>query len=191
MFALLVLGQLVVRHLRKNPLAPTVEGRQVVVTSLDYEVRFERSGPVAGTYYVASAESRDFTERPVNAVLWVVDAEGARGYMRSYPDFHLYGSDSSERLRGVASPLGIVAATSATYSDLVRLLDLHERRTGARGERLCVTVTGEALSPMTANALESGREDPGAARRLTGDNSVVFADHLETGDCVKVLAPPR
>src|SRR5262249_44343623 len=116
--ALVLLGHLALRYVRRNPLGPEVEGRQVVVTSQDYEVRFERSGPVEGTYFVSSAESRDFTDRPVNAVLWVIDAESARGYLRSYPDFHLYGSETGDRLRNVAAPIGIVAATVTSYADL-------------------------------------------------------------------------
>src|SRR5262245_46790795 len=187
--AVFAIGHLAVRYLRKNPLAPEVEGRQVVVTSQDYEVHYERSGPVEGTYYVSGAESRDFTDRPVNAILWVVDADSARGYMRGYPDFHLYGSESGERLCNVASPLAVVASSSATYGDVVRLLDQHERRTASRAERLCVTLTGEALSPVSAVALDSGRDDPGAAQRLTSETPVVFATGFAVADCVDALSP--
>jgi len=186
-----LLGHLVVRYLRANPLGPVVEGRQVVVTSQAYEVRYDQSGPVAGTYFVSVAESRDLTDRPVNAVLWVIEAGAARDFMRGYPDFHLYGSDSSERLRNVASPLAVVASSSSTYSDLLRLLDLHETRASKRGERLCVSVSGTALTPASAVSLESGGEAPGAAPRLVGEMPVVFANSLEVGDCVKLLAAAR
>ncbi len=186
--ALLVLGHFAVRYLRVNPLGPVVEGNQVVVTTQEHELRYRRSGPVVGTYFVSAAETRDFGEEPVNAMLWVIDAETARGYMHDYPDFHLYGSDAGERLRNVAAPLAVVAATSATYSDLVRLLDQHESRAGGHGERLCVRITGTALSPDSAVSLDSGRDDPAAAKRLLGDAPVVFAEALELADCANLLA---
>lgn len=186
--ALVVIGHFAVRYLRVNPLGPVVEGSQVVVTTQELELRYRRSGPVAGTYFVSAAETRDFGSEPVNAMLWVIEAEAARGYMHDYPDFHLYGSDSGDRLRNVAAPLAIVAATSATYSDLVRLLEQHEARAASRGERLCVKITGTALSPDSAVSLDSGRDDPGATQRLLGETPVAFADGLELGDCVDTLA---
>lgn len=189
--ALFVLGHFVVRYLRVNPLGPVVEGSQVVVTSQELELRYRRSGPVAGTYFVSAAESRDFGAEPVNAMLWVIEAEAARGYMRDYPDFHLYGSDAGERMSGVAAPLAVVAASSATYSGLVRLLDQHEARSGGHGERLCVRIGGTALSPDSAIALDSGRDDPSAGQRLLGRTPVVFVDALEIEDCVKALALPQ
>ena len=186
--ALFVLGHLAVRYLRVNPLGPVVEGNQVVVTSQEHELRYRRSGPVIGTYFVSEAERRDYGAEPVNARLWVIEAEAARGYMHDYPDFHLYGSDSGERLRNVAAPLAIVAASSATYSDLLRLLGQHEARIGEHGERLCVKITGTALSPDSAISLDTGRDDPGAGQRLLGGTPVAFANALELGDCVDFLA---
>ena len=186
--ALCVLGHFAVRYLRANPLGPVVEGRQVVVTSQNFEVRFDQSGAFAGTYFVSSAESRDLTDRPFNAVLWVIDEREARDYMRGYGDFHRYGSESSERMRNVASPLAIVAASASTYSDLLRLLDQHEARADGQGERLCVTLAGTALSPASAVSLESGADSPGTAERLAADGPVLFAESLDVGDCVKMLA---
>jgi hypothetical protein len=183
-----VLGHFAVRYLRVNPLGPVVEGRQVVVTSQNYEVRFDQSGPVAGTYFISLAESRDLTDRPVNAVLWLIESGSARDFMRGYPDFHLYGSESSERLRNVGAPLAIVAANAAAYTDLVALVELHAARADARGERLCVSLAGTALSPASAVSLETGSDVPEAAKRLAGDTPVVFAESLDVGDCVKMLA---
>ena len=117
------------------------------------------------------------------------DRLGRRGgYLRGVPDFHLYGSDSGERLRNLATPLAIIAASAATYGDLVQLLDQHEARVGGRGERLCVSITGTALSPAPRSRWRAAADDPAAAKLLFGEAPVVFADALEVGDCVKVLA---
>jgi hypothetical protein len=182
-----VLGHFAVRYLRPNPLGPVVEGNQVVVTSQNYEVHFDRSGPVAGTYFVSVAESRDLTDRPVNAVLWVIEAGPARDFMRGYADFHLYGSESSERLRNVGTQLALVAANAATYTDLLALVAQHERRADDRGERLCVTLAGTALNPASCVSLETGGDASEAAKRLVGDTPVVFAESLDVDDCTKVL----
>src|SRR4029453_13833960 len=56
--ALFVLGHFAVRYVRVNPLGPVVEGNQVVVTSQEHELRYRRSGPVVGTYFVSGAETR-------------------------------------------------------------------------------------------------------------------------------------
>jgi len=188
--AVFVLGHFAVRYLRRNPLGPVVEGRQVVVTSQSWEVRFARNGPVKGTYFVSDADSRDYSDRPLNAVLWVIDAEVAREYLRNYPDFHLYGSDSSQRLRDVASPLAVIAATSPAYNDLHSLVAEDDERASTHGERLCVTLAGTALTPESATSLESGADDPSAAQRLAGESPVVFADKVKVADCVKALHLP-
>ena len=191
LLALFLLGHLAIRYLRRNPLDPAVEGRQVVVTSQSWEVRFARSGPVEGTYFVSDAESRDYTDHPLNAILWVIDATTAREYMQNYPDFHLYGSDSSQRLRDVASQLALVAATTPAYNDLRSLVDEDDERASTHGERLCVTIRGTALSPESATSLENGEDDPGAAQRLAGEMPVVFAEKVKVADCVKMLHPPQ
>jgi len=189
--ALAAAGHLAVRYLPRNPLGPSVDGGEVVVTSQDYEVRFARNGPVKGSYFVFDAESRDFSDRPLNAVLWVIDADAARDYSNSYPDFHLYGSDSSERLRDVAGQIAVVAATSPAYADLRALVAEDDERATMHGERLCVTLIGTSLTPESAASLDSGDDDPTAVQRLIGDTPVVFADKVKVADCVKMLhAPP-
>ena len=156
-----MLGHFAVRYLRVNPLGPVVEGNQVVVTSQEHELRYRRSGPVAGTYFVSAAETRDFGDGAGER-----DAVGDRRRDRARLHARL-SRLPPVRLRRRASgcatwPLRsrIVAASSATYSDLVRLLDQHEARAGGHGERLCVRIAGTALSPDSAVSLDSGRDDP-------------------------------
>jgi len=185
--AVFVLGHFAVRYLRRNPLGPAVEGREVVVTSQSYEVRFALNGPVKGTYFVSDAESRDYSDRPMNAMLWVIDAEAAREYLRNYPDFHLYGSDSSQRLRDVASQIAVVAGTSSAYNDLHWLVAEDDERSTTHGERLCVTLAGTSLTPESATSLESGADDPSGPARLVGETPVVFAEKVKVADCVDAL----
>lgn len=186
--AVFILGHFAVRYVRKNPLDPVNEGAEIAVESLDYRVRFQRNGAVAGTYFVSDATSEDWTSRPLNARLEVFGLQTASEYMRGYADFHLYGSSSGARLANVATPLSLIAANRESYGMLRALLDRHARRADDGGERLCVTLSGEALSLASAVSLEDGHD---ATATLTNGNDgepVVYADRIDFADCTKVLA---
>jgi hypothetical protein len=188
--AVFVLGHLAVRYVRKNPLAPRVVDSLVVVDSQDYEVSFRRSGEVSGTYFVAGVTSDDWSARPVNATLAVFGLQTGTEYTRSYADFHLYGSETSDRLSHVAEPLSVVAASRPVYGELRGLLDDYARRAGRGGERLCVTLSGEALAVASAESLEDGRDVTHTV--LQGNTSpIVWVDQLEVQDCRDLLAARR
>jgi hypothetical protein len=184
----LALSPLAVRYLRSNPLGPVIEGGQVVVDTRDYEVRLARNGRVSGRYFVADVRSEDWTALPANLVLSVVDWDAAQSYLRGYSDLHRYGSDSGRRVEQMAQPLALIGATAASYSDLRTLLARHEDRSEQGGERLCVTVSGEALSLDSAESLEDGRDASGVVEREQKDTPIVFVDELEVQDCVKLAA---
>ena len=191
LLAVFILGQLVVRYVRVNPLAPVIEGNQVVVQSQDYHVRFQRDGAVSGTYLIAAATREDWTSRPVNTRLDVFGLQTGTEYLRGYPDFHLYGSASSARLLPSATPLSLIAANRETYNALCRFLDRYERRALDGGERLCLTVSGEALSVASAESLEDGRDETASLVRESDGAPVVFAQQLEVADCSDALAAGR
>jgi hypothetical protein len=188
---LIVAGNFAVRYVRRNPLTPVVDGSQVVVESQDYGVRFQRTGAFSGTYLLADAKSEDWTREPVNARLRVIEREAAREYMQTYADFHRYGSDSSTRLGNVAAPLALIAANRATYGDLQALLSRHEGRQVAGGERICVAVSGEALTLVSAKSLEDGHDVSVLVERSNDDGPTIYADELRFGDCTELLASSR
>ena len=189
---LIVAGRLVVRYVRSNPLTPVVDGSQVTVESQDYGVRFQRSGAFSGTYFLCDAKGEDWTSEPVNARLRVIEREAAREYMRSYADFHRYRSDSSMRLADVAAPLAVIAANRGTYGDLQALLSSHEGRKATGGERLCVAVSGELLTFLSAQTLDDGRDSTESLASANSAGPTVYVDELRFGDCTELLAsPPR
>jgi hypothetical protein len=188
--AVIALGHLAVRYVRKNPLAPEIIDSQVVVQSQDYEVRFRRSGDVEGTYFIAGVTSEDWSPRPVNATLAVYGMQTGTEYMRSHPDFHLLGSQTSTRLEGVATPLSLVAASREVYGEVRGLIDDHARRERSGGERLCVTLAGEALSVSSAESLEDGRDATSLVAQSNAE-PIVYADRLEVADCADLLAARR
>jgi hypothetical protein len=188
LLAVFILGHLAVRYIRKNPLDPVIEGDQVVVESQENKVRFTRNGAVAGSYFVVDAESRDWTTTPVNLWLRVLDVQSAAGYMHTYPDFHLYRSESVERLAGVAMSLQVVAANRETYGELRGLIGDHESRSSEGGERLCVTLSGEALSLASAESLDDETDSTSSVARLTSDTPILFVESADVGDCAERLA---
>ena len=185
-----LLGQLAVRYVRKNPLDPRVVDSEVVVDSQDYEVSFRRSGEVSGTYFIADVTSEDWSARPVNATLQVFGMQTGTEYSRSFADFHVYGSETSERLSHVSEPLSLVAADRPVYAELRGLLERYARRAARGGERLCVTLSGEALAVSSAESLEDGRDVMHTV--LQGNTApIVWVDHLEVQDCSDLLAARR
>lgn len=189
LLAVFVLGNLVVRYVRTNPLDPTLEGTQVVVESQDFRVRFDRNGPVSGTYFVESATSEDWTSQPLNARLMVHGQQTGLEYLRSYPDFHSYGSESDARFASMATPLSLIASGRKAYGDLHALLESHAQRAANNGERLCVTLSGDALSVASAESLEDGHDTtPTVAHGNDGD-PVVYVEKLAVVECKELLAP--
>jgi len=187
LLAVFILGPLVVRYVLKNPLGPSVDGNEVVVESREYEVHFTRGGPLSGTYLVVNAESEDWSPQPVNALLQVVPLSEAADYLRAYPEFHLYGGQSTAQVASLATPLSIVAASRPTYSALRGLVDLHESRSAGHGERLCATISGDTLQLGSVLGLDDGQDHRAVLAHLA-DEAVVYADSLSVDDCAKVLA---
>ncbi|HTO69013.1 MAG TPA: hypothetical protein VMR31_04060 [Myxococcota bacterium] len=190
LLAIFILGPLAVRYVLKNPLGPVVAGNEVVVESQSYEVHFARSGPLSGTYLVAGAESEDWSDQPVNAQLLVVPLQAASDYLRAYPDFHLYGSQSNTQIAALASGLSVVAASRTSYSALRALVDQHQSRNAGHGERLCVTVSGESLALTSVRGVEDDADHMASVQRVAG-STIVFADSLAVSDCAKLLAADR
>jgi hypothetical protein len=188
--AVSILGHFAVRYVRKNPLDPVVRGAEIAVESRDYEVRFQRNGAVSGTYFVSAAASEDWTSRPVNARLDVFGLQTGTEYLRAYPDFHLYGSASGSRLASVATPLSLIAANRETYGELQGLLDRHQQRAGSGGERLCVTLSGESLSLVSAESLED-HHDSTPTLAAANAEPIVYVDRLDVADCSELVAAGR
>ncbi|HTO54520.1 MAG TPA: hypothetical protein VMR50_14135 [Myxococcota bacterium] len=189
LLAALVVGHYGLRYVRGNPLEPRLEGSELAVVSRDHAVRFQRDGAFGGTYFVSDVESTDWSSEPVNLRLRVFEATLAREYMRGYPDFHLYGSDSSARVAGGAAGLSLIAANRGTYGDLRALLDRHEERASKGGERLCVTLQGESLHLVAARFLDDDHDSTKTVEDMESGSSVVYADRLDVVDCAALWGP--
>ena len=189
--AVFILGHLAVRYVRKNPLDPVIEGGQLVVQSRDDRVRFTRNGAVSGRYFVIDATSEDWTTFPVNLRLRVIDAPVAIDYMRQYPDFHLYRSESSARLANAGSFVALIAANRGIYGTLRGLVDDDDSRAAGGGEHLCVSLSGEALSIASAESLEDGVDRTAALAQQDGDAPVVYVENADVDDCKDWLAPGK
>jgi hypothetical protein len=187
LLAVFILGHFAVRYIRSNPLDPEIVDSEVVVESEDFQVRFQRTGEVAGTYFLADAKDTDLSSQPVNARLQVFGMQSGNEYMHVFPDFHVYGTESSQRLAGTATPLALIAADRKTYGDLRELLgDLTERQAN-KGERLCVVLSGEALFLSSAESLDDGHDVTAMLEKQNSD-PIVWVDSLDVKDCRELLA---
>lgn len=184
-----VAGHFAIRYLRTNPLGPVIEGREVVVTTQDFEIRLGLDGPSAGTYLVVAARREDWTNKPHNAVLALVDLDQARDYLRSYPELRRYGGSSTVQLSNMAMNVSVIAANRIAYGDLVRLTEQYAQRSESQGERLCVSVAGEALHVTSGAALDDGTDHTHALERQTEDTPMVFAERVSVQDCAKLIGP--
>jgi hypothetical protein len=191
LLAAVVVGHFGIRYVRGNPLEPRLEGGEVAVVSRDQAARFERDGAIGGTYFVSDVESTDWSSEPVNLRLRAIAPDLAREYMRGYPDFHLYGSESSARLAGSAEAIGVIAANRWTYGDLRALLELHEARESQRGERLCVTLHGDALHLVGARDTDDDHDSTKMVEDMVSGISLVYADRLDVADCSALWASSR
>ena len=190
LLAVFILGPLVVSYVLKNPLEPTADGNEVVVESQEYVVHFTRSGPLQGTYLVVGADNEDWTAQPVNAILQVVPLAEATDYLRAYPEFHLYGSQSGAQVGTLARPLSVIAGNRPAYSALRGLLDLHQSRSAGHGERLCATFAGDFLQITSAQGLEDDQDHTSSLSHL-GEAPIVYAETVAVDDCAKLIAAPH
>jgi len=181
-------GHFAVRYLRTNPLDPVIEGGEVVVSTKEYAIRLAREGRVEGTYLVTAAKSDDFGNEPANVTLTVVDFAATASYLRAYPDFHRYGAMPELQLGNASTLLALIAANRVVYGELHGLGDLFEERSRARGERICLTISGEALRVSAVAALETGIDRAGSLEGRNDERQRVLVNEVRIEDCVDRLA---
>jgi len=69
----------------------------------------------------------------------------ARRIHERYPDFHLCASPGAELAKGAILSLNLVTTDSSIRDTIDRAIHEHDRRLEQRGERLCVTLSGQTL----------------------------------------------
>lgn len=185
---LVVAGHFAVRYLRTNPLDPVVQGGEVVVQTNEYEVHFAREGPADGVYLVANAKSEDYTNQPQNASVSVIDFATARSYFTAYPDFRHYGLPAGLQLDNVSSKLALLASNRIAYGNLLHMLDVYQERADKGGERLCVRISGEALSLTSAVDLDDGDDHTGTFQSSFESQRAVLAKTIDVDDCSALVA---
>jgi hypothetical protein len=188
---LFVVGHFAVQYIRTNPLDPVIEAGEVVVETKEYEVRLAREGRADGVYLVATAKSIDWSNEPANVELTVVDFVEARDFLRAYPDFHRYGSTSGLNLENVSKPISVIAANRLAYGALRDLLSDYDDRIRSHGERLCLTISGDALRVSAARSIDEGTDHTDSFQRSDESRTRVFADQVKVEDCVKLAAAGR
>jgi hypothetical protein len=185
--ALMVAGHFAVRYLRTNPLAPVLEGGELVVETNEHVVRYSLHGAVEGTYLVAKIESNDFGDEPVNATLAAVGFAETRQYLSAHPEHSVYGSMSELQIANLSAPIALIAANRITYGELRGLIDRYEARAEEHGKWLCLTVTGEALGVVSAESSINGTDATALFVRRADATRLLMARDLQVDDCDELL----
>lgn len=188
---LFVAGHFAVQYIRTNPLGPVIEGNEVVVETKEFEVRLFREGTADGVYLVTTAKSIDWSNEPANVELSVIDFVDARDYLRTYPDFHRYGSTPGLNLENVTTPLSVIAANRLAYGSLRDLLGEYDDRVRSHGERLCLTISGDTLRVSGARSIDEGTDHTETFQKSDEKRHRVFADQVRVDDCVKLAEGGR
>lgn len=186
--ALMVAGHFAVRYLRTNPLAPVLEGGELVVETNEHVVRYSLHGPVEGTYLIAKIASADFGDEPVNATLAAVGFAETRQYLNAHPEHGAYGSMSELQIANLSAPLALIAANRIAYGKLRGLIDRYEARVEEQGKWLCLTVTGEALGVESAESSISGADATSLFVRRADATRLLMARDLQVDDCEELIA---
>jgi len=186
---LFVAGHFAVRYLRTNPLDPVLENGELTVSTSEHEVTFALEGAVEGSYLVAQARSRDWSDEPANAALAVVDLAVAKDYLRSHPELHGYGpATSGLQLENLSAPLDLIAANRLAYGDLHGLVDSYADRVEEHGNWLCLSIGGDALRVTSARTLEGRTDSTGSFTKRAEAARLLLVTRVRVEDCKELFA---
>ncbi len=129
-----------------NPLDPELEGRQVLVHTEDFDVRFDRIGGVSESYMLFGATDGEMRNSFTNVYAAGLAVRHARLIAARYPDFHLCKSPGAKQAQKLTESVAFVAADGATRSTLLEAVTRHEESIQAGGERICLRLDGDRLS---------------------------------------------
>ena len=158
-------------------------GSALTVTRGARQITYGRGEAFRGDFMV-------FGGKPVNewwsdefyAFLAGLPLGEARQIHARYPDFYLCASPGAELAKGAMLSLNLITVDSATRDTIDRAIREHERRLDQRGERLCVTLSGQTLLRQSYKV--SGVET--VVVDVTPFTHVLI-DEFRTYDCKAVL----
>jgi hypothetical protein len=152
-----------------NPLAPSFEGREIVIQTDDLEVRFDRYGPVSETYMLFGGTDGEMKNAISNVFVSGLAIRHASFISQRYPKFYL------------------IAADGPTRNTLKEAVAVHEEAVASGGERTCLRFRGEQISLRSAKHREGGLDLTPQLAKGYRQTDFFFVSGAEISDCKALL----
>lgn len=170
-----------------NPLAPSVEGREIVIQTDDLEVRFERYGPVSETYMLFGGTDGEMKNAISNVFVSGLAIRHASFISQRYPKFYRCSSPGAAQAKQLIESMALVAADGSTRHTLKKAVAVHEESVASGGERTCLGFRGEQISLRSAKHREAGFDLTPQLKKGYHRTDFFFVVDAEIIDCKGLL----
>jgi hypothetical protein len=170
-----------------NPLAPSVEGRQIAIQTDDLEVRFDRYGPVSETYMLFGGSDGEMKNGISNVFVSGLAIRHAAFISQRYPKFYRCSSPGAAQAKQLIEDMALVAADGSTRNTLKKAVAAHEEAIASGGERTCLRFRGEQISLRSAKHREGGFDLTPQFKKGYRQTDFFFVVDAEVTDCKGLL----
>jgi len=170
-----------------NPLAPSFEGREIVIQTDDLEVRFDRYGPVSETYMLFGGTDGEMKNAITNVFVSGLAIRHASFISQRYPKFYRCSSPGAAQAKQLIEDMALIAADGSTRNTLKRAIALHEDSVASGGDRTCLRFHGEQISLRSAKHREGGFDLTSEFSKGYRQTDFFFVSGAEITDCKALL----
>jgi hypothetical protein len=139
-----------------NPLAPSIQGQELVIQTDDLEVRFHRYGAAADTYMLFGGMDGEMKNGISNVFVSGLAIRHASFISERYPKFYMCSSPGAAQAKQLIEDMALVAANGSIRKTLKKAVALHDKAVASGGERTCLRFRGERISLRSAKHREGG-----------------------------------
>jgi hypothetical protein len=170
-----------------NPLAPSIEGREVVIQTNDLEVRFERYGAVSETYMLFGGMDSEMQNAISNVFVSGLAIRHASFISQRYPKFYMCSSPGAAQAKQFVEDMALLAADGATRNTLQRAVALFKESLASGGDRTCLRFQGEQISLRSAKHREAGFDLTPQLAKGYRQTDFFFVNDADIVDCKALL----
>lgn len=170
-----------------NPLAPSVEGHEIVIQTDDLEVRFDRYGAVSETYMLFGGLDGEMKNSISNVFLSGLAIRHASFISQRYPEFYKCSSPGAAQAKQLIEDMALIAADGSTRDTLKQAVALHEDSIASGGDRTCLSFRGEQISLRSAKHREGGFDLTSDIAKGYRKTDFFFVSEAEISDCKALL----
>jgi hypothetical protein len=170
-----------------NPLAPSFEGREIVIQTDDLEVRFDRYGPVSETYMLFGGTDGEMKNAISNVFVSGLAIRHASFISQRYPKFYRCSSPGAAQAKQLIEDMALIAADGPIRDTLKKAVAVHDEAVASGGERTCLRFWGEQISLRSARHREGGFDLTPELSKGYRQTDFFFVSGAEISDCKALL----